>query len=583
MPDDARRLQEVYGRVMSAWFADDAVGLRQLPGTVSLAVVLAYLSVDRVEGTPALLAVAGLVVAAVQLVGSLGRWGRWPRGWRYVLPLAQMLAVGLLGVGSGTPVGTFDVLLFLPVVSLALQPGVRGLLVALLGSVLVLFVPSLLPGAVIDREHPTLHAAVGLLVVGFVAVGAHGIVGVARRQASELARVRDELAAGARNLRDSRDTLRGILDAATEQGFVATDERGRIVLANPGAARILGRPVQELVGHDVAVLVSAAALAARLAEPGAPRAVDAANRVVLGRAVAGETHVEDWVVVLPDGTPRHVELTVTERPPLSGREPELPAGYLVVLTDVTARYEEQRTQDDFIGLVSHELRTPLASVLGYLDLLQMEGDRLDAEQREYLAVIARNARRLRTLVDDLLTSVQIVSGTYVLAAEDVDVVAVVREAIVSELPAAESAGIEILVDGDAQVPLVSDAGRLGQVVDNLLSNAVKYSRRGGRVRVTVTAGATTTGARLARLSVADEGIGISADELGRVTERFYRSRDTRRRHVRGVGLGLTLVNQIVRDHGGEMTIRSRPGQGTEVEVTLPDLQRSRAAGDRSSG
>jgi signal transduction histidine kinase len=571
MSGGARRLQDSYDRVVAAWFSDDAVGLRQLPGTVSVAVVLVYLVFDRFEDSPVLLATSGLILVAVQVAGSVGRWERWAQGWRYVLPLAQILAVGLLEIGSGLPLGSLDMLLFLPVVSLALQPGVGGLAAALLGSAVVLFVPTLLPGAVVDRVPPALHAAVSLLIIGFVAVGAHGIVGVARGQARQLERARDDLALAARNLRDSRDTLRGILDAATEQGFVATDFAGRVVLASPGTERIVGRPVSRLVGRDVAELVDPDALAARLAQPGAPRAVDAANRVVLGRAVLGETHVEDWEVVLPDGARRPVELTVTERPALSGREPELPAGYLVVLTDVTARYEEQRDQDEFIGLVSHELRTPLSSILGYLDLLRMEGDRLDAEQQEYLGVVERNARRLRALVDDLLTSAQIVSGTYALTGDDLDVVRVVQDAVASQLPTAGVAGVEVVVDGDPAVPLVSDAERLGQVVDNLLSNAVKYSRRGGTVRITVTTGATPAGSRLARLRVVDQGIGISADELGRVTERFYRSRDTRRRRVRGAGLGLALVDQIVHDHGGIMTIRSEPGQGTEVDVTLPDL------------
>lgn len=570
----------VYRRALDAWFVDDAVGLRQVPVTVSFAAVVVFVmwgpaSVDRwwapEPRTPVFLVVSTGLVAAVQLVGSLGRWDRWPRAWQYALSLVQILAIGMMGAGSGYSLSVLDVLIVMPVVSLALQPGVWGVVVGLGGAAAVLFAPVVWPIDAPGRVPPVVHAVVGLLILGFVAVGTHGIVSVARRQARQLERARDELAAGARRLRDSRDTLRGILDAATEQGFVSTDFAGRIVSVNPGGERIVGRPERELVGTDVSGLVADDALAPRLAEPGAPRAADAANRVVLGRAVDGGTQVGDWEVVLPDGARRHVELTVTERPALSGRAPELPAGYLVVLTDITARYEQDRSQDEFIGLVSHELRTPLASILGYLDLLRLEGGRLDTEQQEYLAVVERNARRLRSLVDDLLTSAQIVSGSYTLAAEDVDLVRVVRDAVATQLPVAEAAGVEVVVEGDPTVPLVSDADRVGQVVDNLLSNAVKYSHRGGRVWVTVIAGSVPGGSRLARLRVTDEGAGISADELGRVTQRFYRSRETRRLRVRGVGLGLSLVDQIVHDHGGVLTIRSEPGQGTEVDVTLPDL------------
>ncbi|MEU2200181.1 ATP-binding protein [Isoptericola sp. NPDC019482] len=566
--------------MVDAWFADDAVGLRQLPVTVAFAVVLAFLIWGPAgqstlwtpePSNPALLVVSTVLVGLVQAVGSLGRWKQWPRPWQLLLPLVQIFAIGMLELGSGYSLTAFDVLLFMPVVSLALQPGVWGMVVGLGGAAVVLLAPAIWPIDVPGRVPPVVHAFVDLLILGFVAVGAHGIVSVARRQARQLGHARDELALGAQRLRDSRDTLRSILDAATEQGFVATDFAGRIVSVNPGAVRLFGRPERELVGADVSSVVAADVLADRLASAGSERWAHAANLAVLGRAAAGETQVDEWEAVLPDGTRRHVELTVTERPALGGREPELPEGYLVVVTDVTARYEEERTQDEFIGLVSHELRTPLASILGYLDLLRLEGDRLDEEQQGYLAVVERNARRLRSLVDDLLTSAQMASGRYALAVDETDVAQVVRDAVTNELPTAEAAGVDVVVDGDARVPLRSDAVRLGQVVDNLLSNAVKYSHRGGHVRVTVRSGADPGGSRLARLVVADDGAGIAADELGRITERFYRSRETRRRRVRGVGLGLSLVDQIVQDHGGTMTFRSEPGSGTEVEVTLPDV------------
>jgi signal transduction histidine kinase len=419
--------------------------------------------------------------------------------------------------------------------------------------------------------HPVIHSLVVLLVLGLVAVGAHGVVGMVRRQAAQLGRARDDLAAGAQQLRASRDTLRGIMVAAKEVGFLATDLAGRVVWASPGAVRVFGRPGSELVGLDVAQLVDAAALAARLAEHPEPGAADAASRVVLGTATAGGTHVDDWSVTLPDGERRHLEFTVTERAAPSGSEDELAAGYLVVVTDVTARHEEERVQDEFIGLVSHELRTPLASILGYVDLLRLEGDRLDDEQRGYLAVVERNARRLGSLVDDLLASAQIVAGQSLLEGRDVDVAQVVGEVVENARPAALAAGVEVVVDGDPVVPLVSDPDRLGQVAANLVSNAVKYSSAGGLVRVTVTAGSTPVGSNLVRLRVADQGSGISADEIERVTQRFYRSRETRRRRVRGVGLGLALVDRLVHDHGGMMSIRSEPGEGTEVDVTLPDL------------
>lgn len=554
-------------RSWEAWFADDAVGLRQLPTTIVTAVILVFLVVSPVPGRPGLLVLAAAIAAAVQLVGSLGRWDRWPRALQYLLPIAQMVAIGLLAVGSGYALSAFDLMLFVPVVSLALQRGVAGLVLAIAGAAAVLLVPTILPIVPPERVPPAVRAVADLLIVSFVAVGAHGIVSLARRQAHQLRVAHADLAVGAERLRDSRDTLRSILLAATEQGFVATDTDGRIVSVNPGAERVFGRPEAELLGRWVGDLRALDVLADR------DSGDSGESRRLLGQAAHGGTQVHEWACLLPDGSERRIHVVVTARPALTGTAPELPAGYLFVATDVTARYEEERTQDEFIGLVSHELRTPLASIFGYIDLLRMEDDRLDDEQRQFLAVMDRNARRLRTLVDDLLTSAQIVSGTYALSPDDVDVARVVREAVATELPNARASGVSIEVAGDAAVPLVSDAERLGQVVDNLLTNAVKYSRgHGGRVVVTVASEAPAGGrGRVARLRVSDDGTGIAPDELDRVTERFYRSRDTRRRRVRGVGLGLALVDQIVHDHGGTMTIRSEPGEGTDVEVTLPDL------------
>ncbi|MEN5072867.1 PAS domain-containing sensor histidine kinase [Isoptericola cucumis] len=564
-------------RSWEAWFADDAVGLRQLPTTVVTAVILVFLVLSPVPGRPGLLVAAAAIAAAVQLVGSLGRWDRWPRALQYLLPIAQMVAIGLLAVGSGYALSAFDLMLFVPVVSLSLQRGPAGLVLAIAGTAVVLLVPTVLPVVPPERVPPVVRAVADLLIVSFVAVGAHGIVSLARRQAQQLRDAHADLALGAERLRDSRDTLRSILLAATEQGFVATDGDGRIVSVNPGAERVFGRPESELLGRWVGDLRSLDVLAGRPedAGPAAPTTRPPGPRDpgrLMGEAARGGTQEHEWACRLPDGSERRVHVVVTARPALTGTAPELPAGYLFVATDVTARYEEERRQDEFVGLVSHELRTPLASIFGYLDLLRLEDGRLDDEQRQFLAVMDRNARRLHTLVDDLLTSAQIVSGTYTLHPEEVDVAQVVREAVASELPNAQASGVAIEVAGDAAVPLVSDAERLGQVVDNLLTNAVKYSRGpGGHVVVTV-ASDVVADRRVARLRVSDDGTGIASDELDRVTERFYRSRDTRRRRVSGVGLGLALVDQIVHDHGGTMSIRSEPGEGTEVDVTLADLR-----------
>lgn len=571
--------RDLLDRVAKGWLAPNAVGLRQVPATLSIAVALLLLEASTTPARPGLLVLAAGMTGAAQLAGAVGRWDRWPVLWRAAPPLAQMAAVALLDLGGGLPQASFDVLLLLPMGTLALRPERWGPAIALGACAAVLLAPAVVD---VDRVRPLLHAVVTFLVLAPVVLGAHGIVQTTRLQAVELRRARDSLDVRARQLQDSRDVLRSIMQAATGQAIFAVDAEGVILSASTGAERIFGRRPDDLIGSDVAQLVADDPLpgpppgdpreATAATGPSAPDAGtrEAALRRLTGAAAEGATHVEEWRTVRPDGSVSDIETVVTARPALAGAGPELPSGYLVVATDVTSRHDEQRQQDEFIGLVTHELRTPLASILGYLELVRLGDGGLDDDQRRYLEVIERNANRLRSLVEDLLASAQLVVGAQG-SVEELDVLDVVEAAVAGQAPIAATANVHVEVTGDAPVPLVSDPQRLTQIVDNLLSNAVKYSFSGGRVVVEVRAGRRDDGARLARVRVVDEGTGIEPDELSRLTERFYRTRDTRRRRVRGVGLGLSLVQAIVDAHGGRLTIDSRPGAGTQVEVELPDL------------
>ena len=551
----------------SAWSGDAAIGQRQIPVTIGVVVAAVVLLTTDNAGDETLVLVATAVVVALQVVTAVLDWTRWPEWLGYVPPLVQMAAIAVLDLGAGLDQMVFDVLLMLPVLGLAARPGRAALVLALGGATAVLLMPVVLDEG---RVQPVLHLIVTLVIVGPIARGVHTIVGVSRRQAEDLAAAGRALAQTAQELRDSRDTLAGILAAATEQGFVATDARGVVVAANTGAERIFARQTADLLGRDVAELVAPQAPAPYADDDDAEEPAEGVRRLI-DEAAAGGSTVAEWDGVLPDGSRRALEIVVTPRAALSGAAPELPAGYLFVATDVTRRRAEESAQDEFIGLVSHELRTPLASILGYVELLLLDDETMAEEHRAYLQVVARSAHRLQGLVDDLLASAQIVAGEAVLRPQETDAAEVVRDAVAAEQPTARALGITVHVRGDTRAPLTSDPQRLTQVVSNLVSNAVKYSYRGGEVEARVVVEPPTDGARRVRLSVRDHGRGIAADELEHVTERFYRTRDTRRLRVRGVGLGLSLVHTLVEQHGGTMTITSEPGEGTQVDVLLPDL------------
>jgi signal transduction histidine kinase len=369
-----------------------------------------------------------------------------------------------------------------------------------------------------------------------------------------------------------------MVDAATEQLVVATDDDGRIVASSPGAHELLGCDASVLAGGRVTDFYESAELRAAADRAGLGSSPADLLRVVVGRAEEGFPERHDWTLVRPDGSRVPVDVAVTRRPRLDGHRT---AGYLFVGNDLTERRESERLQDEFIGLVSHELRTPLASILGYVDLLRAGPDALSEEQARYLEVVERNAQRLLRLVNDLLLSVQLAAGTFQLTPERLDAAEVVRRSVTSLGPTAVAAGVTVDVDVPPSLPFVSDSVRLGQVTENLVANAVKFTPRGGHVRVTLRRGGDAVGgpARLhpraddVRLMVVDDGPGITEAELARVTERFFRSRDARNRRVSGLGLGLPIVASIVAAHGGHMDIDSAPDEGTSVVVDLHPLVR----------
>ena len=231
-----------------------------------------------------------------------------------------------------------------------------------------------------------------------------------------------------------------------------------------------------------------------------------------------------------------------------------------VLERRRAEREADRLKNEFFALVSHELRTPLTSILGYVEILIED----EPDDDRFLRVIERNARRLQRVVGDLLFVAQVEAGTLSLDHREVDLEAVVADAIEAGRPRAEAAGIELTGETDALPPLQGDPDRIAQVVDNLVANAVKFTPPGGRVQVRAT---RRDGSAV--IEVSDTGIGIPPDEQEHLFERFYRTASATERSIPGLGLGLSIVHAICAGHGGAVAVRSAEGQGTTFTVELP--------------
>ena len=239
------------------------------------------------------------------------------------------------------------------------------------------------------------------------------------------------------------------------------------------------------------------------------------------------------------------------------------------LAEESARLvEANRLKDDFLAVLSHELRTPLVPILGYADLLSAGS--LDAEQTaESARAIERNARVQLRLIEDLLDVTSIMSGKMHLALGIADLPAITRAAIEASAFAAQAKNIEITAELDETLPRTQgDPARLQQVVWNMISNSIKFSPPDGKVRVQV--GRLEGSGDVAQIRVSDNGMGISAQFLPHVFDRFRQAESHLTRTAGGLGLGLFIVRRIVELHNGTIEVFSDgEDKGTTFVVTLP--------------
>jgi signal transduction histidine kinase/CheY-like chemotaxis protein len=242
-----------------------------------------------------------------------------------------------------------------------------------------------------------------------------------------------------------------------------------------------------------------------------------------------------------------------------------------------------RMKDDFLGIVSHELRTPLSAILGWARMLKRGMITSPRGRERALEAIERNASLQARLVDDLLDVSRIVSGKLALDVTPVGLAPIVEAAIDSVRPSLMSKGLELGTRlGEERVTVLGDARRLQQVVWNLLTNAIKFTPPGGRIEIVL-----ARDERTARISVRDTGIGIPADVLPRIFERFKQADGTATRVYGGLGLGLSIVRHVVESHGGRAEARSEgEGRGAEMVIELPiadaEVPSSTRAGDVDS-
>jgi two-component system, OmpR family, phosphate regulon sensor histidine kinase PhoR len=241
-------------------------------------------------------------------------------------------------------------------------------------------------------------------------------------------------------------------------------------------------------------------------------------------------------------------------------------GALVLFHDITELTKMDRVRRDFVANVSHELRTPLSILRGYIETLLDSPETSREELSRILGVMERHSKRLDSLAGDLLSLAQLESPNPNLQLGDLDLSSFFREVTHDWEKKLANKQLNVIVDVPPDLPTIrADRVRLQEALYNLLDNAVKYSRKRGEIRLV----ARRRDEKIV-LSVSDDGIGISKEDLPRVFERFYRVDKARTaKSIGGTGLGLAIVKHIAQLHGGHVEAESEIEKGTTIRMVLP--------------
>jgi two-component system, cell cycle sensor histidine kinase DivJ len=493
------------------------------------------------------LALTGLVTAVAALTGGISSFAAI---WLVVVPLEASLSASRRVVATAS--------------TLALAAA--GLLV-------FLDVERLLPPQS-EIAHSSL-AALGIVSAALYAAGlALGAEALARTSFWLLYAEEDRYRLLARNMTDT----------ITRHG-----RDGAVLFVSPAGEMLFGARISDLRGHGLFDRVHVADRPAYLTALGDAAALGDARSVEFrvrrdGVDANGAPAVEFvWIEMrcrpldhagIQAGSSDHREVVAVSR-------------------DVTERKQQQQDLEEtrleaeranaakgrFLATMSHELRTPLNAIIGFSEMLKKEDElRLDpARRQEYAGVINDSGNHLLAVVNGILDMSKIETGNFEITPEPFKPAQVVSGCCDMLTLRAREAGITLeKMIGDNLPEIIADKRALNQILLNLISNAIRFTDRGGKVMVSVRAEAATM-----TFVVEDSGVGISDQDLARVGEPYFQAESSYDRRHGGTGLGLSIVKGLVRLHGGDISIRSRIGEGTRITVCLPlDCERARPSRPR---
>jgi two-component system phosphate regulon sensor histidine kinase PhoR len=346
--------------------------------------------------------------------------------------------------------------------------------------------------------------------------------------AQSLSRQIDELS-------DGKQRLEHIL-AAMGQGVMVFDRSGRVTLTNTSIRRVVDTD-RDLAGKTPLEVFRR------------PELDDAVHEVLRGGSAQ---------ILEINFNGRTLQANVAPVPGSAGAIESV----VVVFHDLTDIRRTERMRRDFVANVSHEFKTPLTSIRGYAETL-MSGAKDDPQiAADFLKTIERNAKHLEALVSDLLTLARL-EAEVPSTREPIALKSLIEEQISSRASAVQEQQISVTIQCPP-IEIQTDRSRLSTALSNLIDNAIYYNRRRGQITIAAEVQGSTM-----KLTVADTGRGIPADELPRIFERFYRVDKARTRESGGTGLGLSIVKHAIESQGGTIGVTSRVGSGSTFTIRLP--------------
>lgn len=350
-------------------------------------------------------------------------------------------------------------------------------------------------------------------------------------------RLRDTI----RQITEEKNKAKAILTSMND-GVIAIDSKGAIILINPAVERMFNVSYENIVGKSVIEVI---------------RNFDLEKLLYQGLNSVDGVSAELQMFVPDPKTFRVSTVPLTSETGV--------VGVVAVLRDVTAFREVERMKTDFVANVSHELRTPLTSIKGFVETL-LDGalDEPDTA-RHFLEIINDETERLNRLISDLLSLSKIEAKQMEANKEMLNLAKIINNTVSILYPQASEKNLKLEATIHPSLPdIEADEDMVGQILINLVDNAIKYTPEGGKVLVTALGEDN-----MAKISVADTGIGIPRESIPRLFERFYRVDKARSREMGGTGLGLAIVKHILEIHHGRIEVESTVGKGSTFTVYLP--------------